>query len=422
MQSKLLSFALFLLLCAGPLQAGEPLTLSACRQAARESGRIDLLYENAEDARTPSEALAKSPYLMRAFGYGHVSYQSDTPNPANLTDFPFALHPVSQFQYHAGFALSLPIYSGGRKGISARLDAVERDLDKLSIDRQALELDQAVDNLYLSVLLGKTGVEILRSQLEAVEIKLKDVQEGFRAGKVYRNAVLEVEAKQAALEARIAGNEAELDGAARALSLLTGLAVDRDTPMETPDAAAMGGQVDDPGLTSLELQRRKIQLQRDLSRASALPSLKAVGTVGYGQWPLNFFDNTPAFYGIVGLTLSIPLSDWRDVINRGKMLDNAAEALDIRLEEADRHKTAALQQYDAQIAKYSALLEGSQAAVAKYEELCQELDQLTRQGIVPASDYLTALEQLSSARLDSEMNATLLLQLRLRRDSYVSAL
>lgn len=423
MKHKTVFAALALLLSvAGPLYAGEPLTLQACRQAAREAGRIDVLQQNAEDAREAGQNLAKSPYQMKAGAYGHISYQSDTPNPASLTDFPFAIHPVSQFQYHAGVGLSLPIYSGGRKKLAAQIDEIDRDLDVLSIDRQAMELDQAVDNLYLSVLLGKTGLEILNSQLQAVTIKLNDVKEAFDAGKVYRNAVLEVEAKIAALNARIAGNEAELDGAAKSLALLTGLDIDKDTPLEKPDLQALIEDAEDPALASLDLELRKIELQKDFSRASALPSIKAVGTVGYGQWQLNFFDNNPNFYGLVGITLQIPISDWRDVNNRNKMLDNAAEALEIRREEADKHKNAALQQYDSQIAKYEALLKGSQETVEKYQTLCDELDKLTRQGSVPASDYLTALEQLSSARLDSELNATLILQLRLRRDRYISTL
>ena len=411
-----------LLFGAASLHAGEPLTLQACRQAAREAGRIDILQQNAEESRTAGKNLAKSPYQMTAGAYGHISYQSDTPNPASLTDFPFALHPVSQFQYHAGVGIALPLYSGGRKKLAAEIDEVDRDLDLLSIDRQAMELDQAVDNLYLSVLLGKTGSEILNSQLQAVTIKLNDVKEAFDAGKVYRNAVLEVEAKIAALEARIAGNEAEVEGAAQALSLLTGLEINKDTPLEKPSLEMLIEDTEDPGLASLDLQLRKIELQKEFSRASALPSIKAVGTVGYGQWQLNFFDNNPAFYGLVGVTLQVPISDWRDVSNRNKMLDNAAEALQIRREEADKHKNAALQQYDSQIAKYEALLKGSQETVEKYETLCDELDKLTKQGSVPASDYLTALEQLASARLDSELNATLILQLRLRRDRFISAL
>ena len=413
---------LVLLLWGVSAWADEPLTLQACRQAARETGRIDVLQQNAEDAREAGRNLARSPYQMKAGAYGHLSYQSDTPNPANLTDFPFVIHPVSQFQYHAGVGLSLPIYSGGRKKLAAQLDEVDRDLDLLSIDRQAMELDQAVDNLYLSVLLGKTGSEILQSQLQAVTIKLNDVKEAFSAGKVYRNAVLEVEAKIATLEARIAGNDAEVEGAAKALSLLTGLDIGKDTPLEKPDLETLLEEVEDPGLASLDLQLKKIDLQKRFSRASALPSIKAVGSVGYGQWQLNFFDNNPNFYGIVGVTLQIPISDWRDVSNRNKLLDHAAEALEIRREETGIHKSAALQQFDSQIAKYEALLKGSQETVKKYQALCEELDKLTRQGSVPASDYLTALEQLSSARLDSELNATLILQLRLRRDRFFSAL
>lgn len=412
-----------ILLWAVPSWADEPLTLQACRQAARQAGRIDVLRENAEDNRTAGKNLAQSPYGVKAGAYGHISYQSDTPNPANLTDFPFVIHPVSQFQYHAGFGVSVPIYSGGRRKLAAELDEVERDLDLLAVDRQAMELDQAVDNLYLSVLLGKTGSEILQSQLQAVTIKLNDVKEAFDAGKVYSNAVLEVEAKIAALEARIAGNDAEVEGAAKALSLLTGLEIGKDTSLEKPDLRTLiEEEAEDPALASLDLQLKKIELQKSFSRASALPSVKAVGSVGYGQWQLNFFDNNPNFYGVVGVTLQIPISDWRDVINRNKMLDSAAEALEIRREEADKHKSAALQQFDSQIAKYEALLKGSQETIRKYETLCEELDKLTRQGRVPASDYLTALEQLSSARLDSELNATLILQLRLRRDRYISAL
>ncbi len=423
MHKRLIAALAVLLLGAASLQAGEPLTLEACRRAAREAGSIDLLQQNAEDARTPGKTLAQSPYMMKAFGYGQLSYQSDTPNPANLTDFPFALHPISQFQYHAGFVAVLPLYSGGRRKLSAQLDEVDRDLDIASIQRQGMELDQAVDNLYLSVLVGRTAGEILQSQLQAVEIKLSDVQEAFHAGKAYRNAVLEVEAKKTALEARIKGNEAEIAGALQALSLLTGLSIGAETDLIMPDLSTLiETEPADPGLASIELQRKKIGLQKEFSRASALPSLKAIGTIGYGQWALNMFDNTPNFYGIVGLTLQIPISDWRDVSSRNKMLDNAAEALDIRLDEAQKHRDAALQQYDSQIAKYEALLEGSRETVEKYETLCEELDKLTGQGSVPASDYLTALEQLSSARLDQEMNTILILQLRLRRDRFVSSL
>lgn len=422
MHRTVLALAL-LLLGAGPLRAGEPLTLEACRRAAREAGRIDLLQQNVEDARTPGKDLAQGPYNIQAFGYGQLSYQSDAPNPANLTDFPFALHPISQFQYHAGFVVALPIYSGGRRKLAAQLDQVDRDLDMASIDRQGMELDQAVDNLYLSVLVGRKGGEILESQLQAVSIKLSDVQEAFRAGKVYRNAVLEVEAKMTTLEARIKGNEAEVNGALQSLALLTGLSIGEETELVMPEFSSLAEtEKQDPGLASLDLQRRKIDLQKDFSRASALPSLKAVGTVGYGQWALNMFENKPAFYGIVGLTLQIPISDWREVASRNKMLDNAAEALEIRQDEARKHRDAALQQYDSQIAKYESLLEGSREAVAKYETLCEELDKLTGQGSIPASDYLTALEQLSSARLDQEMNAILILQLRLRRDRFVSSL
>ena len=53
-------------------------------------------------------------------------------------------------------------------------------------------------------------------------------------------------------------------------------------------------------------------------------------------------------------------------------------------------------------------------------ELCEELDRQADQGVTPLSNYLTALEQLSAARLDCELYSILKLQQQLLRKRYIS--
>lgn len=404
------------------LYAGEPLTLEQCREAARQCGNYDLLYQIIENNRTPGSALARSDYQPKASAYGSMTYQSEAPNPASLTDFPFAVHPISKFQYHTGLLVNVPIYSGGQKGLYDALNTLDRDAEKLDVDTDAQRMNQTVNDLYLSVILGRKSGEILQHQLNTVLLKLEDTRRAFEAGNLYRNAVLEMEAKASTLEARLHGNEAEVAGTLVILKTLTGLDIESDTLLELPEIPDAASPAFDPGLARLELEGDRIALQNRLARAAALPRIEAFASVGYGKWPLNMFKRDPDFFGIVGLSLIVPISDWKVANNRRRMLDQASTAIEVKKENANLRKTAALLQFDAEIAKYEAMLLSGEQAVATYEALCEELDRMSLQGIASSSDYLAALEQLSSARLDNELYSILILQLKLRRETYLSTL
>ena len=416
-------FNIFILMAlAVTAGAQDKFSLERCREAARLTGGVERLLEAIEDSRDAGSALARSPFQLQAGAYGSASFQSDVPNPASMTDFPFELYPISKFQYRAGLAFALPLYSGGQKGLSDRLDSIERDQEKLGVDIRTSDLDRVVDDVFLSIVLGRKSGEILRSQLRSLSIKLGDMRAAFESGKVYRNSVLALEARCSALEARISGNDSETSGAIKVLSIITGLEIGDDAEFELPTAFGGRSLMIDPALARLDLEGEKIELKRQLSHASALPTIKAIGNIGYGKSPLNVFENSPEVFGVVGVSLIIPISDWRDVENRGRLLDAAASTLEIRREQAIRRKDSQIRKLDSEIDKYDALIASGEKTIEKYEALCRELDSLTHQGIVPASEYVTALEQLSAARLDNEFYTILKLQASLQRENCIATL
>lgn len=397
-----------------------PLSLEACREAARREGKIEELYAlNALDQEANAR-LEQQPFLLSISGYGATTYQTDAPNPASMTDFPFVLHASPKFQYHIGFLVKQPIYSGGQRRLKTELNDVEHAMQRTDLDGQRAELDSAVDELFLGILLARKRDEILSRQLNAVRIKQEDARRSYEAGGVYRDAVLSLEAQLSRLEAELAGNEARTAGAIAMLAELTGLPIGADTALELPCGEDMGAFVPDPGLARMDLRARQIELNKQLLRAKARPSLQAVGTIGYGRWPLNFFERRADVYGIVGLTLRVPITDWRAVNKGTARLDAAARQLDLERENAERRRRMALLQYDGEIARYEALLAANERTVARLEELCNELDALCAQGVSSLSDYLTALEQLSAARLDGELYSILKLQQQLLRKRYIS--
>ena len=405
-----------------PSFGGGPLSLDACREAARRTGRLEDLYALAEVDREAGAAMEDSPFRYSLRGYGTTDYLSETPNPASLTDFHFALHAIPRFQYNFGFLLSQPIYSGGQRRLKAERSEVTSALDRLEIDRQGIELDNAVDELYLGILLSRKRDEILSRQLNAVRIKLSDARDAYEAGVTYKDALLSLEAQTAGLEADLAGSASQTQAALAMLATLTGLPVDESTELEMPLGEDLDAAVSDPALARLDLEARRIELDKQLARAAALPSLKAVGLVGYGRPSLNFFSRMPDMYWGVGLSLTVPISDWRDVYQGRTRLDAAASRIALQRENLARSKQTALLKYDGEIARYARLAEANEQTVAKYEELCDELDALSAQGAAPVSDYLTALEQLSAARLNGELYAILKLQQQLLRKRYISQL
>ena len=409
-------------LAAFPSFGGGPLSLEACREAARETGRLDELYALSELDQEAAKTMEDSPYRYSLRAYGMVDYLSQSPNPASMTDFPFEMYAIPRFQFNSGFLLSQPIYSGGQRKLKAERSDVDAALDRLEIDRQGIELDSAVDELYLGILLARKRDEILSRQLNAVRIKLSDAREAYEAGVSYKDVLLTLEAQTASLEAELAGAGAQTEAALAMLSALTGLPVDASTELEMPLGEDISSSVSDPAFARLDLEAKRIDLEKQIARAAAQPSVKALGVIGYGRPSMDFFSRRPDVYWAVGLSLIIPISDWRDVQLGSKRLDAAARRVELQRDNLDRQKQVSLLKYDGEIARYARLLDANAQTVAKYEELCDELDKLSAQGAVPVSDYLTALEQLSAARLESEINSILKLQQQLLRKHYISQL
>ena len=409
-------------LAAFPSFGGGPLSLEACREAARETGRLDELYALSELDQEAAKTMEDSPYRYSLRAYGMVDYLSQSPNPASMTDFPFEMYAIPRFQFNSGFLLSQPIYSGGQRKLKAERSDVDAALDRLEIDRQGIELDSAVDELYLGILLARKRDEILSRQLNAVRIKLSDAREAYEAGVSYKDVLLTLEAQTASLEAELAGAGAQTEAALAMLSALTGLPVDASTELEMPLGEDISSSVSDPAFARLDLEAKRIDLEKQIARAAAQPSVKALGVIGYGRPSMDFFSRRPDVYWAVGLSLIIPISDWRDVQLGSKRLDAAARRVELQRDNLDRQKQVSLLKYDGEIARYTRLLDANAQTVAKYEELCDELDKLSAQGAVPVSDYLTALEQLSAARLESEINSILKLQQQLLRKRYISQL
>ena len=403
------------LLCVAFSSSAETLTLEACREAACKTGQNARLNELTEEEHESRNSLTKRQYTPRIGFSAEAHYQSDAPDPTGLTDFPFELYKLDKFGYHAGFTLMQSIYRGGTLKIEQEINTLNEDISQLETQSETYALENVVDDVYLDIILAGKQQEIARTQQTALTRKLQDAEEAFEQGSGYKSGIIAIEAAIAGIEASIEGYATRRRSGIAILSELTGLDISESTVFETP-RPGVSRDFPDPAFKGLDLQIRKLSAQKQLEIAKMRPSLNAFGTVGYGNWPLDIFKRQPDFYGIAGISLTIPLSSLQDASIRGRILDSNAEKLRIRKENLEKKQIADNLKYDGEIARLDAMISAGELTVSKYEELCKELERMSESGISSYSDYIDALDKLSAARIDLEVYGILKIRTQLQKN------
>ena len=419
---RLLSVILLISVIATSALAQRTLSLSECRKSALETVGLNELREiNREDLEQNKKLIVR-PFLPDVNVYAHGSYQSDVPNVQDLFDVDLDIVPPSKWQYHAGVSVSQIIYQGGKLALKKDLNEVEHALEENDLDRQEILLESRVDEVYLSLLLAVKEEEILLQQSDALQRKLDEAREAYNSGYLLRKDILDLETKMVGLESKTNAASSRSLSLRKALGALCGLEIGEKDVLLPPREELLSAPVEDPAFGRLALEEKKIAIGRKMAVSAALPRLEAFGTFGYGQWPLNMLKADPDTYGIVGISLLVPVSGWMDVGRRKKILDGKHQSLDIKRNNLLREQETALANLDGEILRYTSLLDGSRSTVAKYEALAEEMKELSARGEVPVSDYTDALDRLSAASLEAEACEIMILKLQLQRKHYLSSL
>ena len=396
----LTALSLALWLCCGA--SAQTLSLEECRKAARENGRAAYSESITGSEYQERENIIKSKYRPELSVVGETHYQSDAPDPSGITDFPFELYKLDQFQYHAGVLLTQSVYRGGTLKLNKELNAIDREIEDLQNESFYLELENSVDEVFLDIILAGKEIDIAKAHRDALQIKLDDARSAFEQGIGYRSDILSLEAAISEADANLAAYFVREDAGRAVLAEITGLEISDKTELQLP-FAGLETEFSDPAFGLIDLQSRRLDAMKKLETAKTLPSLNAFGTVGYGLWSLNMFNRDPQFYEVVGLTLKIPITSWSETNSKNKIYSYQNEKLQIQKDAMTRRRNAEKIKYDGEIERIDALMASSAITIEKFEALCNELDNMKRSGVSSQSEYLEAMKKLSAARISFEM-------------------
>lgn len=391
---------LFLLAPLIPHAQPKQLTIDSCYSMAKRN--YPLIKKQGLIARSSRYSLenATKLYLPQLTVNGQATYQSQTISFSDaLPSIPGVAFPtIDKDQYKIQAELSQAIYDGGVTRYQKALILANEQIQQQSLEVNLNSLKDRVTQIYFSVLL-------INEQLKQNEIRKSDLQgaldkvnAAYANGTAYRSNVDELKAAiinsdMTAITFR-ANRKAFMD----MLALLIGQAVDESTVLILPEQLPPAPGIDRPELKYFDLQKKSFDIQEHQLRSVYTPRLSAFVQGAYGRPTLNIIKNEFGPWWIAGIRLNWSLGSLYSLNNNKRLLEIKRQNLDIDKETFLFNTRITLTQQNADIQKYSDLLEQDNAAIELLTAVVQSAKAQLDNGVITVHEYIAKLNEENLAK------------------------
>ena len=376
--------------------------LDECRKMARadysDAKQIRLVNELA----TEQQRLLKKMIRPEASAYGFAAYLTDVPDPASALAYAFDFNPVPHERLNAGIYFSQRIYKGGEYKLKKEEIQLNTELEQQKIEENLMLIDNVVDEIFLGIILAQNGLKILEIQQEIMDIKLKDTKALVQEGSLLQKDLLQVEMSVIDLETRIKEMKSEDLKYRNMLSQLTGKEIIPQDRMVVPNTEEINEKIIDPAFSQLDIQTQKTELARKLSRSAALPKIQLLGIAGFGKPGVNYFVNQPDWYSGVGILFNVPITAWFNHARQDKILLIESDRLSEYRHALQKKRLLLETKYSGEVHRCETLEKQQILIIEKKEQYRKQMELLLNEGEVSLSDYLTALNEETGAKLKKE--------------------
>jgi len=400
------ALVLFLILFGTNLSiAQSDIYLDECRKMARADYSHEKQMKLVDELAIQQQHLLKKMIRPEASAYGFAAYFTDVPDPASALAYAFDFNPVPHERLNAGIYFSQSIYKGGQYQLKKEEIQLNAELEQQKIEENGMFIDNIVDETFLGIILIHNGLKILEIQHDILNTQLKNTQAFVQEGKLLQKDLLQVEMSVIDLETRIEEMKSEDLKYRNMLSELTGKEITQEDRLIVPNTAEMNEKITDPAFPQLDIQTQKIELNRKLSRSSALPKAQLLGMAGYGKPGINYFVNEPNWYSGVGLLFNVPITAWYDHTQQDKILLIESDRLSEYRRNLQKKRLLLETKYSGEVLLYEKLEKQQTLIIDKKEEYRKQMEILLKEGEVSLSDYLTALNEETIAKLNKEASS-----------------
>ena len=379
--------------------------LDECRKMARADYSDAKQMRLVDELATEQQRLLKKMIRPEVSAYGFAAFLSDVPDPASALAYAFDFNPVPHERLNAGIYFSQRIYKGGEYQLKKEEIQLNTDLRQQKIEENLMFIDNIVDDIFLGIILVQNGLKVLGIQHDILDIRLKDTKAFVQEGKLLQKDLLQVEMSVIDLETRIAEMKSEDLKFRKMLSEITGQEIKPEDRMVVPNSIEINEKTVDPAFSQLDIQTQKTELARKLSKSVAMPKAQLFGIAGYGKPGFNYFVNQPDWFSGLGILINVPITAWHDHARHDKILLIESDRLSEYRRNLQKKRLLLETKYSGEVHRYETLEKQQKLIIEKREQYRKQMEILLKEGEASLSDYLTALNDETGAKLNKEASA-----------------
>jgi len=260
------------------------------------------------------------------------------------------------------------------------------------------KLRERVYQLYFGVLYMDARLEQAQLLIKDLEAGLAKVQAAVAGGVALKSQADQLRAELLKARQQIAELKSGRRAYAEALGLLTRQNMDEKTVLETPAAPLPATEIRRPELAMFGAQQQSLVQQSRLINNKTLPRLSAFFQGGYGRPALNVLSNDFDPYFITGLRLNWNISSFYTSGNERQLLSTQQSAIALQRETFLLNTRLAVQQQQAEIAKWQELIVSDGEIILLRESVKNTAQQQLSNGTVTTTDYLNYVNAEDLAR------------------------
>ena len=383
-------------LCGSGL-AAQTLSLDSCYALARRNYPLVQQFDLVEKSKELSLENASKGYLPQLAVNGQATYQSE------VTSLPISfpglnVPELSKDQYRLFGEVNQPLtdllFVKEQQDLIRANSAVESQ----KIEVELHKLRERVYQLYFGVLYMDARLAQAQLLIKDLEAGLAKVQAAIAGGVALKSQADQLRAELLKAQQQITELKSGRQAYAEVLGLLIRQSIDEKTVLETPAVPNASIEIRRPELALFSSQQQSLTQQSRLLNNKTLPRLGAFFQGGYGRPALNVLSNDFEPYFITGLRLNWNISSFYTSGNERKLLSTQQSAIALQRETFLLNTRLAVQQQNAEIAKWQDLIASDQEIIQLRESIKNTAQQQLSNGTATTTDYLNYVNAEDLAR------------------------
>lgn len=390
-------FVLWLVSLYGSGLSAQTLSLDSCYALARRNYPLVQQFDLIEKSKELSLENASKGYLPQLAVNGQATYQSE------VTSLPISfpglnVPELSKDQYRLFGEVNQPLTDLFFVKEQQDLIRANSAVESQKIEVELHKLRERVYQLYFGVLYMDARLAQAQLLIKDLEAGLAKVQAAISGGVALKSQADQLRAELLKARQQITELKSSRRAYADALGLLIHQNIDEKTVLETPVVPGSTTEIKRPELALFLSQQQSLTQQSRLLNNKTLPRLGAFFQGGYGRPALNVLSNDFEPYFITGLRLNWNISSFYTSGNERKLLSTQQSAIALQRETFLLNTRLAVQQQNAEIAKWQDLITSDQEIIQLRESIKNTAQQQLSNGTATTTDYLNYVNAEDLAR------------------------